>query len=246
MSACLILGSSVAAFAQEKEKKAEFTLDEIVITAERQETSAADTPIAVTAFSSSVLDDEAIYGQQDLEMRMPSTFFGGNKIYIRGVGRELNQLGTDPGVAIYTDGFYSTEGVGTNDLFDLERLEAVRGPQGTLYGRNATGGAINIIPKKPTKNFEGRFRAQFGSGNYRSFHGAVGGPIYKDKLLVRVTLQDWYFSGLQKNVATGEYLGGLDYDNVVVKFIYQPVDDFSIYTTFFHMDMFGTSAWGCV
>ena len=101
-----------------------------------------------------------------------------DRLAIRGVGRLTNAVGTDPAVALYSDGVFSTSMADTStpSLF-IERTEILRGPQGTLYGRNSVGGAINVISKRPTDEFEGEVRLQ--GGNYSFYHadGLIRGPI---------------------------------------------------------------------
>jgi len=97
----LLLVDFSAAVAQEEKEKESFKLEEIVVTAERRESNAQDTPVSLTAFSATDLDELSINGNVDLQERLPSTTFTANKIYIRGVGREGNQVFQDPGVAVY-------------------------------------------------------------------------------------------------------------------------------------------------
>lgn len=133
-------------------------LDEIVVTAERRAASVQDTPISIEAFNSETIELRGIQGVQDLSAQVPAltiepfpTHNATLRMFIRGVGVFDAQLTQDPAVGVYLDGVYIARSVGLAlDIADLERIEVLRGPQGTLYGRNTTGGAVNLITKRPT------------------------------------------------------------------------------------------------
>jgi len=224
----LVLGGFGTVYAQEKEKET-FVLEEIVVTAERRESTVQDTPISVSAWDNATIDDQAIGGFIDLQMRMPSTTFQTDRIYIRGVGRELNQLGTDPGVGLFFDGFYNSEQTALDDLFDVERIEAIRGPQGTLFGRNTLGGAINVLYVKPSREWSGQVKTRFGNYKARNFWAAFGGSLIGDKLMGRVVLTDFYYGGHQKNTYHDNYQGEFDGSAATVKLLFEPTDNFTMY-----------------
>ena len=160
-------------------------LEEIMITAEKREASVQDTSLAITAMGSDQFKDLNIVTQQDIANFTPNMSYqesaGGNeanRIYIRGVGRETNTLGTDPGVGVYNNGFYTTEAGVLSGSFDrIERIEVLRGPQGTMYGRNTTGGAINVVAKKPGKDLEHIVRLRGGNYNMVNADVTSSGPI---------------------------------------------------------------------
>jgi iron complex outermembrane receptor protein len=124
-------------------------LEEITVTAEKRVGTVQETPISIAAFSGDELVDAGVhdsYGLADLTpgLTIQKEFIG--KVVIRGVGVESTTIGSDPGVAIHRDGAYvARSSVAIFDFFDVNRIEVLRGPQGTLYGRNATGGVINIL-----------------------------------------------------------------------------------------------------
>lgn len=132
-------------------------LDEIVVTAERRVQSLQATPISIEAFNAEKLEQRGIQGLADLSSQVSNmtiepfpTHNATLRIFIRGVGLADAQLTQDPAVSVYVDGVYIARSVGLAlDIADLERIEVLRGPQGTLYGRNTTGGAINLITKRP-------------------------------------------------------------------------------------------------
>ena len=183
-------GASNAAFAQDAESKKEFSLEEITVTAQKREENLQIVGAAVSAIRSEEIEDANVINIEDLQGLVPGLqlgeSFGFAQIMIRGIGTDNPFAGGDPSVAMHVDGAVigqSSAQLGT--MFDVSRVEVVRGPQGTLYGRNATGGSINIITNKPTEELSGY--AHFTGGNYTllQFDGAVSGPL-NDKLLARV------------------------------------------------------------
>ncbi|MEE8399861.1 MAG: TonB-dependent receptor [Desulfobacterales bacterium] len=224
----LMFGGFSVAFAQD-EPKAEFTLDEIVVTAERRESTVQDTPLSVSAWDATAIDEQAINGIVDLQMRMPSTTFTSNRIFIRGVGREINQLGSDPGVGLFFDGFYNSEQGGLTDLFDVERIESIRGPQSTLYGRATLGGAINVLYVRPTSEWSGQVKARYGNYDDRAVYAAFGGSLISDVLMARVVATARDYGGHQENVYLGRTQGDSETISFAVKLLYQPTDRFSTY-----------------
>src|SRR5215467_385356 len=128
-------------------------IEEIVVTAEKRESTVSDTSISITAFTGEMLENFGIRNQEDLQNQIPAAVIEPYDMSIRGVGRNFRSLGGDPGIATYLNGVYSEDfGIASTEggLFDIERIEVLRGPQGTLYGRNAIGGAVNFINKLPT------------------------------------------------------------------------------------------------
>jgi iron complex outermembrane recepter protein len=155
------------------------TLEEIVVTAEKREQSLQDVPVAVTAYTSERREVLGVNTVEDLARMTPSLSYTNNdRLSIRGFGRLTNAIGTDPSVALYSDGIFSNSmaDASTPPLF-IERTEILRGPQGTLYGRNSIGGTMNVISKRPTEDFQGEIRGLVG--NYESWRldGLVRGPI---------------------------------------------------------------------
>jgi iron complex outermembrane receptor protein len=225
----LALGGSPAVYAQEDDKET-FTLDEITVTAERRETNAMETPVAVTAFNTEDLDDLGVEGSYDLMMRLPSvTIDDDNKVTIRGVGREINQLGTEPGVAFYQDGIYNTQTDAILDTFDSERIEVLRGPQSTLFGMQSIGGAVNVQIKKPQLGeFGGQVKVKLGNYEERDFSAAVNVPLYRDKLAMRLTANHNHDGGYTKNVVDNSYARESDDWWARLQLRWQPTDRLDI------------------
>jgi iron complex outermembrane recepter protein len=183
-------------------------LQEIVVTAEKREQSIQAVPAAISALSETEIWTRGIRDVQDLQFQTPDLQSGNavgvTQIAIRGVGMNLTDVTTQPGVAVYVDGIYQARTAATGlDQIDLERIEVLRGPQGTLYGRNATGGAVNFITASPSDQFEAQVLA--GYENYDEYHvqGLLNAPI-NDKLRVRLVFdEDDQQNGFVKNVIPG-------------------------------------------
>jgi iron complex outermembrane recepter protein len=173
-----VLGlAGAAALAQDATRTT--VLEEVVVTAEKRAVSIQDVPVAVTAYTSETRTLLGVNTVEDLARFTPSVAYrNDDRLAIRGVGRLTNAVGTDPAVALYSDGVFSTSmaDMSTPALF-IERTEVLRGPQGTLYGRNSVGGALNVISKRPSDEFKGEVRLQ--GGNYDFYHvdALVSGPI---------------------------------------------------------------------
>ena len=182
-------------------------LEEVVVTANRRESTLLETPTAVSAFDADAIKNFSINNAQDLVVRTPSLSMTGtpSKVSIRGVGRPNNALGSDPGVAIYSDGVYTTEAglFEYTNLFDTERVEVLRGPQGTLYGRNAVGGAINLISMGPSPTWKSKVNLELGNYDYQALQGLISGPI-TDQLSMMVAASSIKRDGFQEEVTTGE------------------------------------------
>ncbi|HEX5006746.1 MAG TPA: TonB-dependent receptor [Hyphomonadaceae bacterium] len=152
----------------------------VVVTANKREETVQDVAVAVTAITSETKEEFGVISVTDLTNVTPGLSYtpGNERVTLRGIGRLSNSFGADPGVANYNDGVYTAFAVfAGKDPFLIDRVEVLRGPQGTLYGRNAIGGAINTISKRPSDDFS--VDAVFGAGNYdyRKVGVAVSGPI---------------------------------------------------------------------
>jgi iron complex outermembrane recepter protein len=171
-----------ASWAVAQSEGAEGGLEEIVVTAQKRVATAQEVPISIVAVTGEQL---ARTGQTDflaIAARTPTLQYsqagGEAQIYIRGIGSNLLAVGADPSVAIHLDGVYlGRPNMGMSQFLDIARVEVLRGPQGTLYGRNATGGSINIISNQPTDEFEGYASVGTGSFNRMEVKSAVSGPL---------------------------------------------------------------------
>jgi outer membrane receptor protein involved in Fe transport len=155
-------------------------IEEVIVTAEKREASIQDTAISITAFDESLIEGLNLRNQEDLQNFIPATTIQPYDISIRGIGRVFRALGGDPGVGTYLDGSYSEDfGIASteNALYDVARIEVLRGPQGTLYGRNSIGGAVNFISNKPTREFAAEIKTITGSDAMAEGYGFISGPI---------------------------------------------------------------------
>ena len=155
--------------------------DEIVVTAQRRSESVQAVPISITALTGQTLVKAGIQDTERLATLTPGLIVQRSvvgKVSIRGVGNENYTIAGDPGVAVHSDGVYvARAAAGLFDLFDIARVEVLRGPQGTLYGRNATGGVINVIPNAPVNRVEGRVAAEISNYNGRRVEGMINVPL---------------------------------------------------------------------
>ena len=156
------------------------SIAEIVVTAEKRNESLETVPVAISAYTAKTRDLIGIETIQDMTNFTPGLAYSTSldRAFIRGVGRETNNLSTNPGVATYSDGVYNSSVVAASgDAMFEDRIEVLRGPQGTLYGRNAIAGTINSISKHPTQDWTAEVRVKVGNYQTRDFEGYVSGPI---------------------------------------------------------------------
>ncbi|WP_395396182.1 TonB-dependent receptor (plasmid) [Novosphingobium sp. BL-8A] len=228
---CLL---TVPAFAQSDQANG---IEEIVVTAQKRAESLQNTPISIAAFNERDLENRGISGLTDLRATVPAlqlTPFPNNaastQIFMRGVGLSDDQITQDGGVAVYMDGIYVARSQGlAMEVSDLERIEVLRGPQGTLYGRNATGGAINFITRKPELSTFG-FKGQATLGNFdtRQFKGAINVPL-GDTIAVRLSYANQQQDGFVDNPGTiVKRWGDEDRQAMRADVLWQPVGDFSV------------------
>jgi iron complex outermembrane receptor protein len=172
----------VAALAQDNAAADPDALNEIVVTAQKRSENLQSVPIAVTAVTGEFLGGLEKGTIESIAQETPGLSFsragGQSFIYLRGIGSDIQGWGSDPSVALNIDGAYVGRfELGASQFFDIDRVEVLRGPQGTLYGRNATGGVINILSRRPGEEFDARLRASYSSFNRREIEAAVGGSV---------------------------------------------------------------------
>jgi iron complex outermembrane receptor protein len=183
------------------------TLEEIVVTATKRADTIADTPAAVTAITSEGLGAGGISNVNDLSSAVPDLSignqFGVNRAFIRGVGLTSIDLGADGAVAfLQNEAQIARPAEQLTGFFDLDRVEVLRGPQGTTYGRGATAGVVNLVTKKPTDTVEGYADVTFGNYASKILEGAIGGPL-SDRVSMRVAGKWEKHDGYGTNLYTG-------------------------------------------
>jgi iron complex outermembrane receptor protein len=214
--AASVLGSAAlaqapAAAPQAANASQDDSLPDIVVTAQRRRESVQNVPIAVSAFSADLLSERGIATPLQLIQYVPNLFGSNNTglgsanaYYIRGLGNTETIATFDPPVGTYIDDIYMSRQNGNNfAFFDLDRIEVLRGPQGTLFGRNTTGGAINVIMKRPSESFGGFVEAAYGAYNKKLIRGSVDIPFNE---FIQVKLSGYYQDdkGYVQNTTTGE------------------------------------------
>lgn len=211
-------------------------LEEIVVTAQKREQSAQDVPISMSAFTGDQARELGIDSTLDLALYTPGLTMGQNSgdgdfpfISLRGVSqRDFSDINESPS-AVYIDEFYKANLIGLDQqIFDLERVEVLRGPQGTLYGRNATGGLIHYVTAKPSREAEGFANVSFGEYNRFKLEGAVGGPL-GDSASGRISiLQHQYDGWVANSDPNNEDGNALNNTAVRAQLLFEPGDDLSI------------------
>ena len=162
---------------------AEEPIEEIIVTAQRVDEDIQDVPIAVTALTDSMIEDQQVITPSDLQLNAPgvtytATNFGGSSFSIRGVGSLAIGSASIAGVSAHMNEVAVPSNLNSIEFFDLERVEILRGPQGTLFGRNATGGAINFVTKQPVYDeFSSRIDFETGSYDHKRLKGHVNFPL---------------------------------------------------------------------
>lgn len=230
---CLLSVCAVApALAQDS---ATTTVEEIVVTAQRRAETLQKVPISITALSGEQAAQLNLTKASDLSGISPGVFAVGsrgdaNPIFaIRGIGLNDTFANNNPTVGVYLDDIVQpyTPLLGF-PVFDLERIEVLKGPQGTLYGRNTTGGAINFISKAPTQEFDAYATASYGRFERMDIEGAIGGGVTDNlalRLAGKITEQS---DGWQTNARTGEKIGDRDSKAVRAMALWTPTDDVEV------------------
>lgn len=202
---------------------------DIVVTARRRDERLQDVPVSVAAFSAEALERSTIQTIQDINTITPGFRAGseGGKsdvsISLRGIGQvPLGEV--SPGVVTYFANI-PLPSVGSNlPTYDISSIQVLKGPQGTLFGRNTLGGAVLLSPQAPTHEFEGYVQGTYGRFNYRAFEGAVNLPIIKDKVALRVAGQVRRADGRIKNLSGGADFEDIHQDSFRVSLLIEPTD----------------------
>ena len=218
---------SPAALADDDDSSEQRRIEEMVIYGERVESTVSDTSIAITAMDEDFLKDMGMQGPNEMVNFIPATTRTDWDIKIRGIGRNFRGLGGDPGVGTYYNGIYSPDfGIAATEggLYDIRRIEVLRGPQGTLYGRNSIGGVVNYVTNQPNhEGFEANVRAVLGEYGTNEWFGLVSGPV-TDNLAYRLTGVKRLRGPAVDGHAGSEDIEDLNDQNFALILEYTPVD----------------------
>ncbi|MGR6551336.1 TonB-dependent receptor [Pseudomonas plecoglossicida] len=238
LAAGVLLAASGASFAEEPSSttptvEQDAKLGTVTVNARRREETAQDVPTPISVLDSETLETQRIYRVQDLQQLVPSTNVAyvharQSSISIRGLGNNPASDGLEGSVGIYLDNVYlGRPGMAVFDLLDVEQLEVLRGPQGTLFGKNTTAGVLNITTRKPTFHREGSIQQSVGEDGYLQTQGSFSGPL-TDTLAGRLSAYHTEDDGYVKNVYNGEDLNGGKRQGFRTQLLFQPSDTFNL------------------
>ncbi|MFA5495094.1 MAG: TonB-dependent receptor [Porticoccaceae bacterium] len=247
--ATLALSSVIAATAQAQvDAPSVRQLEEIVVTARRTEESLQSVPVTITAFDQNALNEKSINTTQDLQFAVPGIFLTGsgsrtNTLYsIRGQARPVVGQGS-PGVLTYFNDVPLPTGASSVPQYDIGSIQVLKGPQGTLFGRNSTGGAILTYSQKPTYDFGGYVQGSVGEYDYRGTEAAVNLPLVDGKAALRLATQIQRRDGYTKNVGVGADPDQLDSQSFRASLLLEPTENISNLTVLdYHKNDATTSA----
>lgn len=180
--------------------------DVIIVTAQKKEGRVLETPISITAFSQEALEKGGLENTWDLQAATPGLLVGGNvragQLYLRGIGSDSIGTAADGSTTVHLDGVYLARPEALlGDFIDVERVEVLKGPQGTLYGRNSVGGTVNLISRAPTEDFTADASILYGNYNRFRTTASVSGPIVSDRVLGRAAILKSTRDGYVENSA---------------------------------------------
>ena len=227
-------------------------IEEIIVTAQKREESLQDTPVAVTAFTSTALEDRGFEDISEIADFTPNLVFdttspisglsSGAIVFIRGIGNSDFSLTTDPGVGIYVDGVYMSRSAGgVLDVLDIERIEVLRGPQGTLFGRNTMGGAVNITARKPGNEFGGQISLTGGNFDRHDLRASIDIPL-ADQLRATLAVSEKNRDGFVDRVLADDKLGDDDEFAVRGVVLFEPTDSLGFQLSVDHTEIDEQSA----
>lgn len=209
VTSSLMLTSALAQ-AQESNNNPQGDLEIISVTAQKRAQSIQDVPISISAFNEDSIEKLGAKSFADLTVAIPSvsvqTGSGAFPVtYIRGIGTNDTSIGADPSIGVYIDGVYASRlGGALTEFLDIQRVEVLKGPQGTLFGRNSIGGAISIITNKPGEDLAGKVNLEYSSFNTLKTSGILNAPLIEDTLYARGYLSKTTSDGWQENTLSSE------------------------------------------
>jgi iron complex outermembrane receptor protein len=207
-------------------------IEEVVVTSTKQEKSIQDVPAMITALTAADIEQSSIENMYDVAANLPTLRVDTNispmatSIRIRGIGSAGNDPAMEPSVAIFVDGVYLPKsGLGLSDIQNIERIEVLQGPQGTLYGKNATAGVINVITQAPNlEESSGYFEIEETDFNGQRLQGAANMPL-GDNSAIRASFATYESDGFMKNTRLGNTAQGADDTNLTLRYLWQASDN---------------------
>ncbi|MDZ4018937.1 Vitamin B12 transporter BtuB [Pseudomonas sichuanensis] len=238
LAAGLLLAAAGSSFAEEPGAatpvaQQDAKLGTVTVNARRREESAQSVPTPISVLSSETLETQRIYRVQDIQQLVPSTNVSyvharQSSISIRGLGNNPASDGLEGSVGVYLDNVYlGRPGMAVFDLLDVEQLEVLRGPQGTLFGKNTTAGVLNITTRKPTFHQEGSVQSSLGEDGYWQTQGSFSGPL-TDTLAGRISAYHTEDDGYVKNIYNGHDLNGGKRQGFRTQLLFKPSETFNL------------------
>ena len=217
---------------------ADASLEPVIVTARLRQEEAQQVPAAMTVVTVKTLDATSTYNMTGFVQLAPSVNYNSpnprnTSLTIRGLGSSVVAIaqandGLEPGVGFYVDQVYHARAATSSfDFNDVERVEILRGPQGTVFGKNTTAGAVNIATKAPSFTFQADGEASYGNYNYRQVKASVSGPLWGDKLAARLSIADTVRDGVLTNVNLGGWDNGINSVAIRAQLLFKPTADFS-------------------
>jgi len=211
---------------------ADGTVQALIVTAQKREENIQDVPIAMSAFTQEALERSQVAGGPDLMTQVPNmtftkTNFSSYSIQLRGIGTQAISATTDAAVAVaFNNTPFIRNRFFEQEFYDLQRVEVLRGPQGTLYGRNATAGVVNIISQKPKFAYEAKLSADVANYKSMRLEGMLNIPLVEDKVALRIAGAWTKRDGYDTNQITGNQIDGRDLWSTRVSLRFTPTDNF--------------------
>ncbi len=210
-------------------------IEEVVVTAQKRSESLQEVPVSVAVVSGARLEQQQISSVENLPLVSPSLAFNdsnssrGQGLSVRGVGTLSFSDGVEPSVSTVVDGVVlGRQAMSVFDLIDIDRVEILRGPQGTLFGKNASAGVLSIVSQRPSNQFGGAYGATLTDQGERKLRGTITGPIVDGKLAARLTAYYSGYDGYVKNVTTGTELNDRKQYGVRAKLLFTPTDTLDV------------------
>lgn len=228
-----VVGAVVQERAPAVQGREELVLDEMIVTARHREEASQQVPVSLTVLDGAQLDEAGLHDLQAIQQRVPGLVVSGHDARyagfgLRGFGATAYNDGLEGSVGTFVDGVYlARQGLAFSELLDIERIEVLRGPQGTLFGKNTSAGALNIVTRQPTFHPEASLEARFGEYGLRQYRGTLSGPLQNGVLAGRLSAFDSSADGWVENLAAGSRLGGRDGQGLRGQLLWTPNLDFS-------------------